>query len=211
MKNFFYKPILFLLMATICMATQCPKKDRFPSYNFTEKINLYPEQSIYQLGDTIWLQHVGTNLYDNKSNQYFSTDTLAIAFGLQTSTVYNLPPDTTNVFCDFILNGKNMGSQRGYYFGCGTGESFNFTLGMVLIKKGTFSIDLNAYLPVSSCSSSNYYDGEGFPPSSVNYQLNITDGHKDIYLGVTPARRADPKDYVYNALKAKKMFFFKVE
>lgn len=193
------------------MATQCRKKDHFPSYNFSEKINLYPEQRIYQLGDTIWLQHVGNTLYDSKSNQYFSTDTLAIAFRLQTSTVYNLPPDTTNVFCDFILNGKNMGSQTGYHFGCGTGENFNFSLGMVLIKKGTFSIDLNDYLTVSSCSFSGFYDGTGFPPSSVNYQLNITDGHKDIYLGVTPERRADPKDYVYDALKAKKMFFFKVE
>lgn len=71
-----------LLAATICMATQCDKDILRPSYNFLENINLFPENKVYHLGDTIWLQHLNpaNTLFDVGSNRYFSADTVAIQF-----------------------------------------------------------------------------------------------------------------------------------
>lgn len=192
------------------MGTQCGKKDRYPSYLFSEKINLYPEQRIYQLGDTIWLQHVGNTLYEKKRNQYFSTDTLSVVFAVQISNDYSLPTDVNNIFCDFIFKGKNMGSKNVYNFGCRSGDDFNFKLGMVLIRKGSFSIHFTDYQQVDVCNSSGFYDGEGFPPSNISYQFNISDGHKDLFTDATKGR-VRPIEYFYSEVDAKKMYFFKVE
>ncbi len=195
------------------MATQC-NKDVLPSYTFTEKLDLYPEQKIYQLGDTIWIQHLNpaNTVYDNHTNQNFSVDTLEINFGPIFSATYNLPFDNSGTFCNFIFQGVNVGSHFNHAFGCNNGGSFNFKVGMVLNKIGIFSIDLNGSRPVTSCNHIGpYVNGEGFPYSFIYYKFNIADGNKDIYLSISPALRGVPKDYVYPAIDNKQIFFLKVE
>lgn len=213
MRRSLYKPLVCIFITTICMATQC-RKDKIFSYNFSEKIDLYPEQKIYQLGDTIWLQHTNAanTLYDSHSNQYFSVDTLCIGFGTSGSTDYNLPDDPTNIFCNYIFNGINVGATPYFVhtFGCTNGGTFNFKVGMVLNKTGTFSIRFGTGA-VTSCSSTGVYiNGVGLPYSNISYKFNVADGNKDIYLSITPARRGSKED-TYQLIDDKEIFFFKVE
>jgi hypothetical protein len=212
MKRLLYKPLVLLFITTVCTATQC-RKDSILSYSFTEKINLYPEQKEYRLGDTIWLEHLNTlnTLYDSRSNQYFSADTLNVEFAVLGSTVYNLPVDTSNIFCDFIFDGINAGPTFRRTFGCFNGGSFNFKVALVLNKTGTFSIEPYTNKMVASCNPQNPYSGNGFPNSYINYQFNIADANKDVYLGVTPARRAISKDAAYSLIENKQIFFFRVK
>jgi hypothetical protein len=209
--RFFFVAIIYLF----CSAVTCGKKDFGPSYNFTENIDLYPEQEIYHIGDTIWMQHQNPThiLYDKSYNLHFLADTLSMPFYFACTTVYNLPPDTTNTFCNFIINGVNTGPYFSLkMLGCNSPDSFNFKIGMLLNKTGTFSIELITNKPVYACNFTNpYIAGQQFPPSSISYSFTYTNGHKDIFLGVTPERRADDKEYVYESLKNKTMYFFKVE
>jgi len=210
-----YKILFVAIIYLSCSAVTCRKNDFGPSYHFTENIDLYPEQEIYHVGDTLWIEHQNPThiLYDKSYNLYFLADTLRIPFYFGCETVYNLPPDTTNTFCNFIINGVNTGPYfHEKTFGCNSPDSFNFKIGMLLNKTGTFSIDLNTNMPVYSCNYSNpYVPGQEFPPSSIGYSFTYTNGHKDIFLGVTPARRAYDKEYINEALKNKTMYFFKVE
>ena len=212
MRQLVYKPFFFLLIGTVCMATQCDKYVD-PGYNFSEKIDLFPEKAVYQIGDTIWISHNNplNTLYDSHTSQSFLTDTLNIAFSIPMNSVYNLPDDKSNTFCDFIFKGVNEGSYFTHTFGCSGGGSFNFRVGMVLNKKGTFSINLNYFAAVTSCNTPNPYMGVGFPYSYINYRFTVSDGHKDIFLGVTPARRADDKQSIYNEIKDKSIYFLKVQ
>lgn len=212
MRQIIYKPFFFLLIATLCMATQCDKYVD-PGYNFSEKIDLYPEKAVYQIGDTIWISHniLSNTLYDSHTSQYFLADTLNISFSVPMYTVYNLPNDPSNTFCNFVFNGVNEGPYFSHIFGCSGGGSFNFRVGMVLNKTGIFSINLNYFGSVTSCNSPNPYMGVGFPYSHINYRFTVSDGHKDIFLGVTPARRSDDKKSIYDEIKDKSIYFLKVQ
>jgi len=206
-----------LLIATIylsCSAATCRKYD-IVGYHFTENINLYPEQEIYHIGDTIWIEHQNPThmVYDKSYNLYFLADTFSIPFYFLCETVYNLPPDTTNTFCNFIVNGVNVGpNYNKKVFGCNSQDSFNFKIGMVLNKTGTFSIGFPVGgMEVVACNFISTTPGQQIRVFSMSYRFTYIDGHKDIFLGVTPARRSFDKEWVDEALKNKIIYFFKVE
>ena len=78
MRNKLSIPLAGLFISTICMATQCNKDFIDYKYNFVEKINLFPAQKSYNVGDTIWLQYTNPDkrLFDSRTRQYINADTV---------------------------------------------------------------------------------------------------------------------------------------
>ena len=139
-------------MATLCVGTQCHKEDIVYKYSFLEKIDLFPTQKSYSVGDTIWLQYANPSkkLYDNGTGQYILADTVSITFQVTLNSRYNAPFNPADGYCDFITpNGINLDRYLDTYgtgllstFGCSSNNSNDFKIGVILKQKGIYSLDL---------------------------------------------------------------------
>lgn len=218
MRSSLYVPITSLFLALLCMGTQCDKFDDIETkYNFIEKVDLFPTQKVYKTGDTIWLKYSNSDgkLFDGKTRQEIIADTLALLFQISLNARYNTPISPSGGFCDFITpSGINVGrvlSDRGdglrYNFGCNTNDPDAFIIGVVPIQKGIYSLDLgSAY--ISSCPNRI----SGFPPSTIEYRFNVTDGNKDVYLSIPSASRGEsPKGATEKRIDDKTVYVFQVE
>jgi hypothetical protein len=189
MQNSLYIPIASLFIALLCMGTQCEKGVIEYKYNFIEKVNLFPAQKNYKVGDTIWLQYinVGKRLYDSRTNQNILANTVSVPFQIFFTARYNAPVNPSGGFCDYITSaGVNVGRYLGDYgtgfllnSGCSGTNSYDFTIGVVPKQKGIYSLDLlSAPRSVNGCPNRL----SSFPLSTIEYRFNITDGNKDVYL-----------------------------
>lgn len=219
MKHNLYLPLALLFTALICMGTQCNKIEIEYKYNFLEKVNLYPVQKSYHLGDTIWLQYTNPTkkLFDSRTNQYISAEDVNISFQIGYNSRYNAPVNPTHGFCDFISsNGVNSGRYLGtygnsisYVFGCNTNNSYDFTVGVVPTQKGIYSLDLTGVNgTVTGCADNTLT----FPLSTIEYSFNVNDCNKEIYLSIPPASRGESgPGYTEKNIDNKKSYILTVD
>ena len=219
MRNSLYIPLATLFIALLCMGTQCDKDYIEYKYNFIEKINLFPAQQSYKVGDTIWVSYTNPTkrLFDNRTSQLIAADTVSIDFQISFNSRYNAPLNLAGGFCDYITaNGVNAGRYLGAYgtgmlltFGCNSTNNYDFTVGVVPKQKGIYSLDLlGVPRNVGACPNRN----SGFPPSTIEYRFNVADGNKDIYLTIPPySRNESTKGYTESKIDNKQVYIVRVE
>ncbi len=219
MRNTLYLPIVLLFTGLLCMGTQCHKDEIEFQYHFIEKINLVPAQKSYNIGDTIWLQYSNPTkrLYDNKTSQLISADTVAIGFLIGFNSRYDAPVNPTGGFCDFVsasgttfnIHYDVYGTSALFGFGCNSNNNYNFSIGIIPRQKGIYSLDLwGAPRSVTGRPNRISY----FPLSTIAYRFNIADCNKDIYLEIPTNSRGDsPKRYTESEIDKKEVYIVKVE
>jgi hypothetical protein len=212
-----YLPITILCVALLCMGFQCDSDEPEIQFNFREKINLFPAQKSYRVGDTIWLSYTNPNkqLFDNRTSSLIAADTLSVQFQVMFNCRYNTPVNPADGFCDFVTaNGLNAGrylsnSGTGFFdtFGCNSSNHYEFTIGIVPKQKGIYSLDLSDPRSVLPCSGRISV----FPRSNIEYRFNLSDGNKDIYLTIpSNARGETPKGSTEKKIDNKQVYFFSV-
>lgn len=215
----YYKVISILLIALSYTGCQCSKDTITYTYNFVEKIDLFPVQKSYKVGDTIWIQYKNPNktLFDKLSNKNIPADSISISFTASFNYRYSNYSYSTDGFCNYItaagINvGRTLGSNgTGIFqeFGCGISNSYDFTIGVVLKQTGIFSLGAGGSSPsVRACINRN----SGFPFSTTQYLFNVADCNKDIYLTIPPNSRVETaKGYTERGIDNKELFIIKVE
>lgn len=200
------------------MGTECRKNDIVFKYNFIEKVDLFPAQKSYKVGDTIWIQYVNLTrkLFDQKSNQYISVDTLGIGIQIGFNGLYDAPHMPSGGFCDFISGNTinqnpyvgDYGTSARFGFGCNANNSVDFKIGIIPKQKGIYSLDLGG--------SQNIVDGcpnkiANFPFSTIEYRYKNQDCNKDVFLEIPPNSRGEsPNGYRENLLDQKETYIVKV-
>ncbi len=201
------------------MATQCRKNDIVFEYNFIEKVDLFPAQKSYKVGDTIWIQYVNPTkkLFDQKSSQYISADTLGIGIQIAFNSRYDAPVNPSGGFCDFISGNivnqslylGDYGTSARFGFGCNANNNVDFKIGIIPKEKGVYSLDLGG--------GQNIVDGcpnkiVNFPFSTIEYRYKNQDCNKDIYLEIPANSRGEsPKGYTENRIDQKETYIVKVD
>jgi len=219
MRHSIYIPITALFIAMLCVGTQCNKEDIVYQYSFIEKIDLFPSQKSYHLGDTIWLQYVNPNkrLFDHLTRQYILADTVAITLQVAFNSRYNAPFNPADGYCDYVSSyGTNVGryldtngSGLLLEFGCSSNNSYDFKIGLVLKEKGIYSLDL-AQISRSVAACTNRISA--FPLSTIMYRFNVADGNKDIFLSIPPDSRGESvKGFTENKIDNKETYIVQVE
>jgi hypothetical protein len=199
------------------MGTQCRKEEIEYNYNFTEKINLFPAQKNYYVGDTIWLQYTNrTNqLFDTKTSRLVRVDTVAIGFIIGLNSRYEAPVNPPAGFCDFIsanstgIKPYSYGTSASFVFGCNSTNDYNFLIGIILKQKGIYSLDLwGAPQSVTACPNRI----SPFPLSTIAYRFNVADCNKDIFLSIPSASRGESiKGSTENDIDNKEIYIVNVE
>jgi hypothetical protein len=219
MPNNYYRAIAFLSTALLCMGIRCSKELIPYKYNFAEKIDLFPVQKSYKIGDTIWIQYKNSNktLFDKLSNKNIPADTISLGFVTSFNFRYNAVINPPGGFCDYVTaTGVNDGRYLGTYgtgifreFGCGGSNSYDFTIGIVPKEKGIFCLDVGGS---SSSVRPCINRVSGFPLSTIEYLFHVADCNKDIYLTIPPNSRGEtPKGTTERRIDNKEIFILKVE
>lgn len=202
MINRTYFVFALLLAAFICMGTTCNYKcgDRLIidyTYQFSEKIDLYPAKKMYKIGDTIWLQFNRPDklLYDKVSNKKILVDTASIGFQFGFLTPdYFYPNYPINGLCNYLIfsNGTLIdsinNSCNGLYrtFGCNSTNTYDFKIGIILKQAGLFEIWLAGIERlVSGCANRI----NNFPLSIIGFTFNLADCNKSIFVSLPQATK----------------------
>jgi hypothetical protein len=204
------------------MATTCRDDVEDYTYTFQEKIDLYPAQKSYKVGDTIWIQYSNPTkrLFDQKTSQTVSADTVSITFAVGYNAKYGYPTiNPSDGFCDFIsMNGVNEGRYLGDYgtsmlqtFGCENNNGYDFNIAVVPKQKGIYSLNLNG-VPRTVAACSNRISG--FPFSTIDYSYDLADCNKDVFLSIPPNSRSEArgaKGTQEAEIDQKKVYYLKVD
>ncbi len=208
-----------IFVSIICLGTQCRKDEIVYQYSFSEKVDLFPAEKSYNIGDTIWIQYVNPTgkLFDKNSHQYISIDTVQIGIQIGYNSLYNAPIKPSGGFCDFISGNMinqslfrgDFGTSVRFGFGCNMNNSFDFKIGIIPIQIGVYYISFG--------SASNNVQGcpnkiVRFPYSLLEYRYNNQDCNKDIFLQIpVNSRTTSPKDYYENQIDQKQAYIVKIE
>jgi len=197
MRKHLNKLPAILLIITLFINFHCtkpPYRIKY-KYNFAEKLDLFPAQKLFHVGDTVWVQYVNTdNMFlDTKTGKRIQADSLYINFDLTLNALYNTAVNPPGGFCEFVPPvGMIAGRWPGQYYtktaidvGCATSYNYNFKLGIVLKEKGIFSVDMFRDMLVQECGNR----GKEFPESNIEFAFNLADGNKDIFLSIPLASR----------------------
>lgn len=221
MRKHTCKLLLLLIIIPVFMDFRC-SKESFPidyQHNFVEKVDLFPAQKTYHIGDTVWVQFVNSDnkFLDARTSQRVLADSLSIPLQLTLDALYNTAVNPAAGFCDFVTSsGVNTGRTLGHFgtgsvleFGCGTSNSYSFKIGIAFKEKGIFMVNLSGKLDVKGCSNRvNRY-----PNSNLEYTFNLGDGNKDVYFSIPLQTRGGKKasDAVESMIDGKKAFVLRVE
>jgi len=212
------KLILCIILSVIVMSTEC-RKDLIIEYKykFLEKVDLYPFQKSYRVGDTLWLQYSNPNhqFYDQVTNQKIFSDTISLVFASAFNSRYEAPVNPVDSF--FSLKIENASTMDNHVENYGQGlliattcpASYNFRIGIVPKHTGIYSIDMgNIPETLGSCTNNMVSS----PFSTIEYRFNLTDCNKDVYLSIPAASRGESlKGYTEKAIDNKQVFMLKVE
>ncbi len=181
------------------MGVQCNKTGNFSyTYNFIEKVNLFPVQKTYKTGDTIWILYTNPNkkLFDENTGQLVAVDSVALSFNVAYQTRFVKTYHPPEGYCDFI-SASGINTDRTLYdyssnFNrlavCDADNSLDFKIAIVPKQIGIFSLDLATMGGgVAACSNRS----TAFPYSSLIYKFNLTDCNKDVYLSIPVNSRGE--------------------
>lgn len=216
----YFVPIFTVFITLLCMGLQCNKSYDFSyTYNFIEKVNLFPVQKTYKIGDTIWIQYTNPDkkLFDKNTGQMVAVDSVAVSFNIAYQTRFvktYYPPEG---YCDFI-SASGINTDRTLYdyssnFNrialCNADNSLDFKVAVVPKQTGIFSLDLaTTGGGVAACANRSTV----FPHSSLIYKFNLTDCNKDVYLSIPVNSRGEsPAGATESLIDSKQVFVFKVE
>jgi hypothetical protein len=215
-----YKLLIFVIIIPLFMDFRCGKDPEVTFQNdFVEKIDLFPAQKTYHIGDTVWVQYVNADnkFLDIRTSQRILADSLSVIFQVSLNAQYNTAVNPVAGFCDFVTPaGVNAGRSLGHFgtgtyqtFGCGTGNNYNFKIGIVFKEKGIFTVELTQERQVIRCSNRV----NSFPNSTLEYEFNFADGNKDIYLSIPLATRGgnSASGYTERRIDEKKVFVLRVD
>jgi hypothetical protein len=221
MRKHLYKLLVLLIILPLFMDFRCSKEpyEIDYQYNFVEKVDLFPAQKTYHIGDTVWVQYVNTDnkFLDSRTSQRILADSLSIHFEVSLDAMYNTTVNPPAGFCDFVSSaGVNIGRSLGHFgtgsfleFGCNTSNSYSFKIGIVFKEKGIFILNLSRELDVYRCNGSV----KNFPDSNLEYTFNLGDGNKDVYFSIPFASRGGKKasNAVESMIDGRKAFALRVE
>ena len=202
-----YVILILVCISLLTMNLQCGADYSIPSFviehAFKEPVSVYPYQTDYKTGDTLWLsfQASGTQLFDTISNKTIDFDSAYFEVSASMELEYDYPYDYTGPFASFIFPASSEGTVYEDYgpgssviggvfkFGCINSSGYNFRLGLVLQKKGVFTVRFNNNL-VGKCCDSCILGHD-----LMNYFFDVNDTHLDFYnqipfknLGKTPSK-----------------------
>ena len=190
--------LFYILSLLLCMGTQC--KENYPyipdKYHFQEQISVATLQKTYSLGDTIWLSYSKPThtLYDILSRQEIPMDSISVNFQLVMNGGYNFPLDSSGGFCSYISDfGLNAGrttylndNTLWLMYRCSTYNPYDFKVGIILTKKGVFTIGLGSRGILACPNRVN-----SVPQSTLDYFFNVEEGNKDVYLSIPVNSRGE--------------------
>ena len=218
MRNSLYIPIVSLFVTLLCMSTECRKEEIKYKYNFSEKLDLFPAQKTYKVGDTIWIQYTNPDkkLFDSPTRQYINLDSIYVPLQISFNCRYNTPVNPAGGFCDYVsVNGVNVGRYLGDYgtgflsqFGCHN-NNYDFKVGIVPRQKGIYSLDLFGVLrTIGPCPGRIL----NIPLATIEYRFNLADCNKDIYQSIPPYSRGESqKGYTESKIDDKQVYLVNVE
>jgi hypothetical protein len=183
--------LVLLIILPLFMRLRC--KGPHPvdyEYEFVEKVDLFPAQKTYHIGDTVWMQYVNPDrkFLDRQTNQRIQGDTLSVLFHVILNPLYNTVAGPAAGFCDFIIpaggNAGSLLSQSGRdmvrEFGCDPPNNYNFKIGIDFKEKGIFILELFGKSHIIRCNNRV----NSFPESSMQFTFNLEDGNKDLFFSV---------------------------
>ncbi len=184
-------------------------------YSFEEKISISPYNLNYNVGDTMWLNFnvPGKKLFDTKTSTRVFYDSANFHALARVSLLYNNPFIADGPVASFIFPtgvvaqiGNYSGQTDAYVtFGCSPATDYKLLLGIVLIKKGAFSVSFN-----------NNYVRECFTDQLSNarltFQFDVADTHKQFYQQLPFANIGKKQDeYVLQQLDSKSAVVINVQ
>lgn len=186
---------------------------------FLEKIDLFPARKAYSVGDTIWIILTTTDksLYDTISAQRLPASGLGFPFGLILYPKYNTPANPANSYCRFIItpgitaiyDSSQAGASIRFTVGCEAQPFYSIRLGVVLNYPGIYLLTLpDTGRLLQTCSA----QVNPYPDAKLQFQYNLADCNKDVYLSIPPASRKDyPEGYSEALLNARIAYAVKVD
>ncbi|MDB5276967.1 MAG: hypothetical protein JWR61_1922 [Ferruginibacter sp.] len=216
----YFVPTFAVFITFVCMGMQCNKSYDFSyTYNFVEKVNLFPAQKTYKTGDTIWIQYTNPDkkLFDKNTGQLIAADSVALSFNIAYQTRFVKTYNPPEGYCDFI-SASGINADRTLYDNssnlnrlalCNADNTLNFKVAIVPKQTGIFSLYLaTAAGGVAACANRSTI----FPFSSLLYKFNLTDCNKDVYLSIPVNSRGEsPAGATESLIDSKQVFVFKVE
>jgi len=216
MKKKSFLPFLFLAFSFLAMGFQCYRD--FPitpyTYQFAEKMMLYPYKKQYSINDTIWIEYktADKSMYDKLSRSRINTDTTSLA---QYFYYHKRYPSSSlgDIFCSTVVaSGSNPVFDTPIWYNTlkvesGCSSSFYFLkVGFVPKTTGIYSIELPSNLGLTNCPTriSHIYCSYGFT-------FDLADCNKDVYLSIPPQSRGGEQGFVDVRIDNKEYFVFKVE
>lgn len=179
--------ILFILFGFINLNLQC-RKDFPPEpvykYFFQEKISVTPYRLNYNVGDTIIfrLNIPGKKLFDTQTNTNVFFDSASFSMGVNLTLLYNNPYIGDGPFASFFYSSGVSAFSQTYTgstiafitTGCSHTTDYEATVGVILVKKGVFSIGIYGN-DIKNC-----YNGFA-TRAQFRLSMDIDDTHKSFY------------------------------
>lgn len=210
--------ILFIFFGFINLKLQCRKEVPPPpdyKYYFEEKISVAPYRLNYNVGDTIVFRLIvpGKKLFDTKTNTTVYFDSASFSMGVNLTLLYNNPYIGDGPFASFFYSSGVSAYSQTYTgstvafitTGCSHTPDYEVTIGVVLLKKGVFSIGIYGN-DIKNCYN-------GFATNArLRFAMDINDTHKSFYqqLPLTDIGKTEDKD-VLSQLDSKNIAIINVE
>ena len=195
--------IISLLVSWICMGVRCQKDVAF-TYNFNDKVDIYPAKKNYSIGDTIMLQYSNPlkQFFDTKKSQNIRADSSKINFSYIYFPIYNALPDSSGTYNRYINADSSAFLDQTACSNDSTG--LHFKIYIIPERTGIYAISVIQQSYVQTCS---YYMGTGYL-ASLNFTFNVADCNKDIYLSLP---KDSIKSYLQDDIDKKVLYVLKVQ
>ncbi len=212
------KFVIFSFLAIFLMSTQCRKEPPIVyQYKFLEKIDLYPFQKSYHVGDTLWIQYsnLDSKFFDQITRQRIFSDTISLPFQFGYNSRYQAPVNPVGGFFDFkamnvvVLDTHFEPNGESLFTSTNCSNTYNFKIGIVSKYSGIYSLDFwGVPRTVGSCVNRSFLSQY----STIEYRFNLLDCNKDVYLSIPANSRGESsKGYTESLIDNKEIFVFKVE
>lgn len=216
MKKNYILLFLFSAFGLLSMDMQCYRDYSITpyTYQFAEKVMLYPYKKQYSINDTIWVEYrtADKSMYDKLSRSRINTDTTTLSQYIYYHKRY---PSSSlgDIFCStVVVGGANPVFGTPIWYNTLKLESecssrfYFLKAGFVPKTTGIYSLELPANSSLVRCPNkiSSIY-------CSNQFTFDLADCNKDVYLSIPPNSRSGERGFVDVRIDNKEYFVFKVE